>query len=186
MANEKKTPLMYNTREIDLIKSIFAENDALLVVIRKLFFGVELSLDEKRIIHSTFKDPEAILVVQKKMHGVNDFDSQTIGVLPDFWLGTEKQISGQPIETIKQAIESKILIKEMFDKAIKLLSNPDGEKVNIEYVHDEDDYLGVKLIARNTYMMAVETTLLNLKIIAGLKEESAEEAEKRLQQDSSK
>lgn len=187
MANNKETtPLMYNLREIDLIKSLFAENDALLIMMRKLFFGVELSVEEKRIIFSTFQDQDAVNVVRRKMHGVNDFARSEVGTLPDFWLGTEKQISGQPIDTIRQVMESKLLIKDMFEKGIALLTNPDGEKVNVEYVHDQEDYLGVKLIARNLYMMAVETTLHNLKIIAGIKEESAEDAEKRLKQDSAK
>lgn len=185
MAKEPQ-PLMYSNKDIDLIKSAFAENDEILISIRKLFFGVEVSGDEKESIKSTFSNPELVDVFRRKVYGVNNFDTP-VGQLSDFWLGAESQIFGATRDTVFQVIESKKMVLEMFEKSFKLLNNPDGEKVTVEFTANSlVDDLGVNLIARNLYMKAIETSLLSLKALAGKKTESVEETVKRLQRDSSK
>jgi len=177
--------LMYNDKEIELLKATFAENDFLLLAIRKLFFGSEITDEQKKVIVATFKSEEVRAVLQRKVYGLNNLDTP-IGQLSDFWLGAEKQIFGASKETILQSVSSKALVLSMFEKAFALLTNPDGEKVNIKYVLEEDDELGIKLIARNMYMQAIETSLLTIKTIAGQKSESLAETIARLKQDSSK
>lgn len=185
MAKEKQ-PLMYSNKDIDLIKSAFAENDELLISIRKLFFGVDISEDEKETIKSTFSNPELVDVFRKKVYGVNNFDTP-VGQLSDFWLGAETQIFGATRDTVFQVIESKKQVLQMFEKVFNLLNNPDGERVSVDFTPSSlVDDLGVNLIARNLYMKAIETSLLSLKALAGAKNESVEETVKRLQRDSSK
>lgn len=176
---------MYSDKEIELIKATFAENDFLLKAVRKLFFGIGLSEFEKETIIDTFKNKEVVEVLRRKVYGLNNFDTP-IGQLSDFWIGAEKQIFGATPEAVKQTIRSKDKVLSMFIQAFELLENPDGEKINIEYNVDEDDELGVGLIARNLYMQAVETALLTIKTIAGQKSETIEETVKRLTQDSAK
>lgn len=184
MAEQK---LMYSNKDIELIKSIFSENDALLLAIRKLFFGVDITQEEKNIVTSAFSNPEAVEVFRRKVYGLNNFDTP-IGQLSDFWLGAESQIFGASRDTVYQTIASKELIFSMFEKAIKLLTNPDGEKVDINSMKMsiEADPLGIYLIARNLYMKAVESALLAVMTIAGMKTETVEDAVKRLKQDSTK
>lgn len=74
----------------------------------------------------------------------------------------------------------------MFNKAFDLLSNPDGEKVSVDFVPSMVDGLQIGLIARNLYMQAIETALISILTIAGKKDETLEETMKRLKQDSSK
>lgn len=183
MAAEK---LMYSNKDIDVIKSAFAENDELLVMIRKLFFGGKLTADEKKIITSTFSNEEVVEVLRRKVYGINNFETP-IGQLSDFWLGAETQIFGANRDTVYQAIMSKELVLSMFTKAFNLLSNPDGERVSINFINDiQADPLGVSLISRNLYMKAVESALHAVKVIAGMKSETVEDAVKRMQSDSSK
>jgi hypothetical protein len=178
--------LMYSNKDIELIKSAFAENDELLIMVRKLFFGVELTADEKKVVISNFSNPEVIEVLRRKVYGLNNLETP-IGQLSDFWLGAESQIFGASRDTIYQAIMSKEIVLDMFTKAFDLLTNPDGEKVNVDvHILMEADPLGVKLIARNLYMKAIESALHAVKMIAGTKIETAEEAVKRLSKDSSK
>jgi len=178
--------LMYSNKDIDLIKSTFAENDELLVMLRKLFFGGKVTADEKKIIVSTFSNPDVVEVLRRKVYGINNFETP-IGQLSDFWLGAESQVFGASRDTVYQAIKSKEVVLSMFIKAFDLLKNPDGERVSIAVVIDlESDPLGVNLIARNLYMKAIESALHAVKTIAGMKSETAEEAVKRLQSDSTK
>lgn len=177
---------MFNNKEIDLIKSAFAENDVLLIAVRKLFFGQEISEDEKKMIKATFVNEDVVNALRRKVYGLNSFETP-IGQLSDFWLGVESQIFGASRDTVYQAVRSKELVLDMFTKGFNLLTNPDGEKVNVDInPMIEADPLGVKIIARNLYMKAIETGLLGVKTIAGMKTESTEEAVKRLKQDSSK
>lgn len=178
--------LMYSNKDIDLIKATFAENDALLVMVRKLFFGYDLTEDEKKAVKSTFSNPEVVEVFRRKVYSVGNVQTE-IGHINDFWFGAEEQIFGANRDTIYQAIASKELVLSMFTKAFNLLTNLDGEKVDTSFNPViEADPLGIKLIARNLYMKAVETGLHSMKVIAGMKTETVEQAVKRLSQDSSK
>ena len=182
----EKQELMYSNKDIDLIKSVFSENDELLVMLRKLFFGYELTTDEKKVVLSNFSNPETIEVLRRKVYSVNNLNTP-IGQLTDFWLGVESQIFGASRDTIYQAIESKKLVIDMFVKGFNLLTNPDGEKVDTNMSPMiESDPLGIKVIARNLYMKAIETALHSVKVIAGMKTETTEEAVKRLKDDSAK
>lgn len=182
MAKEK---LMFDDKELNLIKAVFAENEELLIAIRKLFFGVDITPAEKDAIKQAFANPEVIRVVRHRTYGLNEFDTP-IGQLSEFWMGAEKQIFGASRDTIEQAIKSKAMVLEMFETAFKLLENPDGVKVTTKFTVDQDDFLGTNLIARNLYMQAIETSLANLKMIAGQKNETLEQTLKRIQQDSAK
>lgn len=184
MAEQK--PLMYSEKDIEVIKGTFCDNEALLVLIRKLFFGKDITKEEKDLIKATFANPEVVEVLRRKVYPVQDFDRGLLS-FNDFWLDAESQIFGSSRDTVYQTIESKKLIKDMLGKAFNLLTNPDGEKVDITYEPIvEADPLGVKLIARNLYIRAIQTALITVHLIAGKKEESPEQATKRLMQDSSK
>jgi hypothetical protein len=187
MAEEtKEQKLMYSGKEISIIKAHFSENEELLIAIRKLFFGIDITGQEKESIKSTFSNPETVEVFRKKVYGLNNYDTP-VGQLSDFWLGAETQVFGASRDTIYQAVESKKLVLDMFTKAFNLLANPDGEKVEIAtFMSLSADPLQVGLIARNLYMKAIETSLLTLKSIAGQKTETLEQTVKRLQKDSAK
>lgn len=179
--------LMYTEKEIDLIKSVFCENEFLLKSIRKLFFGADMTQEEKDLIVNTFKGKEIKEVFRKKVYGLENMETP-IGQLSDFWIGVEQQIFGAGRDTIRQAVESKTIVLGMFETAFDLLDNPDGERVITKYDPKTfiSDELGIRLIARNLYMKAIETSLLTVKAIAGQKSETLDETVKRLKQDSTK
>lgn len=182
-----KKALMYSDSDIELIKATFAENDYLIIAVRKLFFGAELTQEEKNSIKEAFKDPKVIEVLRRKIYPV--FNAETpVGQISDPWIGVEEQIFGASRDTISQAINSKAVAISMFEQAFNSLKNPDGEQVSIKFdpLSLNADELAINLIARNLYMKGVETGLLGVKMIAGKKDESIEQTLARLQQDSSK
>lgn len=181
----EKRQLMYSDNDIELIKATFAENDFLIIAIRKLFFGAKLTKEEQNSIAEAFKEPKVLEVVRRKIYPVFNVETP-VGQLSDPWLGVEEQIFGASKDTITQAVNSKAIAMTMFEQAFKSIYG--GEQVSIEYnpaslIHDE---LGVNLIARNLYMKGIETGLTGIKMIAGKKEETLEQTLKRLTQDSAK
>lgn len=183
---KEKPKLMYNEKDIALLKSAFCENDELLVAVRLLFFGLDITDEQKKMITSTFSSQEMREVFMKKVYGIGNYNTP-IGQVSDFWMGIEQQIFGASRDTIYQAVQSKALVLDMFQKCFVLLENPDAEKVSIEFNPNSSiDELQVKLIARNLFMKAIETALLTIKMIAGMKDESPEQAIERLSKDSTK
>ncbi len=149
-------------------------------------FGQEMSDQEKAVIKETFSNKELVEAVRHKTYGTNNFNTP-IGQLSDFWIGVESQIFGASRDTIYQSIESKKLVFKMFTTAFNLLENPDGEKVDISSDLDLNaDPLGVKMIARNLFMKAIDGSLMSLLQIGGKSGETIEETVKRLQRDSAK
>lgn len=182
---DKKEKLMYNEAEISMIKELFADNEYLLKVLRRLFWGIDISKEDKDLILKTFKRDGSKEVLKRKFYGELDVETP-IGQLSDFWMGVEGQVFGASRDTIEQAITSKVMVLENFNKAFALLSNPDGEKPNMSVMSLVSDPLQSSMIARNIYLKAVETALFTIKTIAGKKEESLEETIKRISQDSAK
>ena len=168
-------------RELDLIRTGFAENDALLKATRALFLGLNPTKQERDMVRNSYT-PELIAIVRQRfMPSMNK--SAEIGTLQDVWLGVESMVFGQPKETQFQAVAYKALAIEMTEKALALLENPDGEAPDIafnpkQYVMDEQS---VFLLARNMFIRHVEKQLGFLKLIAAQKKSSPrEEEEKRL------
>ncbi len=77
--------------------------------------------------------------------------------------------------------------------ALALLDDPDGTVGSLDFEPNYEEgmanmgiSLQVFLIARNSFISHVETQLTMIKVIAGQKTESSEEAKKRLTQNSNK
>lgn len=189
--DKEKAKLMYNDRELLLIKSTFAENEDLLKAVRKLMFGAEVSLKEIESIKSAFSDPDVIDAVRHKVYGLNNLETP-IGQLSDFWMGAETQIFGASKDQIYQAVAVKEKVLGMFEKAFALLTNPDGEKVDLKVKSvlnvpvTEIDPLQIDLIARNLFMKAIDSGLFAIMTIAGKKDETLEDVLKRLSKNSNK
>lgn len=172
-------------KEIDLLKRTFKGNEELLKKMRALFFGFYLSEEDKKLIRDTFASEELKVVVRKSIFPILNPDVP-IGQVADFWLGTEQNVFGMMKDTIYQAVHSKQQVLDMLKKAMSLLENPDGEKVNVDFnptMYLADD-LQVNLLARNLYIRTIETGLNVIKTVSESKEETPAQKEKRLKADS--
>lgn len=186
--NTQQKVLLVNEDNIALLKNAFADNEELLVSIRNLFFGFQVSDSEKAVIRSIFSDPKLKAELTRRLMGRFAPDLP-IGTSNDFWAGTEQQILGKFPDEIAQVMGYKQRCKEMFEVALNLLDDPNGPKNNVvdfNPKHDLKDTLHISLLARNQYIKTIETTLVFIKAIAGTKSETPQQAKKRLEADSSK
>lgn len=181
---EKKTQA---EKEIDLLKTVFKDNEPLLKLVRSLFFGFDLSDAEKNMIKTSFANPELREAFRKKTYPLIDKDVP-IGHEADFWGGMENQIFGRDQHAIRQAVESKQRVLDMFIKAFNSLENPFGDRVDFGYSTESlmMDPLQIKLLARNLYFKTITTALMMIKTICDQEEETPAQKTKRLAKDSMK
>lgn len=194
----KPRPVSLNLQEIEILKKTFASSDgtfSLLKSIRNLFFGFPISSGEADVIKSVFKDKEIREAFRKKIYPILS-PSMELGEELDFWSGTETDVFDKSPTTIYQSVASKQMCLDMLEKAFKLLIKPDGEKVDLSYrpkidmketdIQSINDAYQIGLIARNKYLRTVSTGLSFIKIVAGMPNETPEQAKQRILQNSSK
>lgn len=175
-------------KQTEQLKSVFKDNEYLLKVIRNLFFGLEVSEQDKLMVKDTFKDQDFKETFRKKFYARRG-DDANLGNISDFWVGLgDDKIIGQAPETINQIVESRKLLYTMFEKAFSLLENPDGEKVlSGDYeANTMADPFQITLLARNKYLNSVEAGLSFINIIANTKDKTPEQIKEELKKNSSK
>lgn len=183
---EKQLPIA--EKEAALLKTVFKDNDSLLLTMRSLFFGFTLNTSEKKLIKDIFKGVELKEAVRKKIFPILSNDVP-IGQVADFWMGMEQQIFGQMKDTIYQAVASKEQVFDMLQVAMALLENPDGQPVDISYRPSSwhTDPGQIHLLARTLYIKTIETGLMMIKVVSSQGEaESMEDVKKRMLKDSTK
>jgi len=175
-----------NEKELKVIKDVFAENEPLLILVRNLFFGMELTEEEKKNIKANFKDKELRRIIRKFL--IPEFDADIpIGFSTDLWMSSVDGIKSNSPETLFPIFKSQEKWIEMMETALKLLENPDGIKVNLKIMTGLDPSdMYVQILARNNFVSAVERALTQIKTWAGQKSESVSETRERLLKDSSK
>ncbi len=155
-------------QEVDLLKTVFKDNEPLLKTMRALFFGFELDQVQKEFIRGTFQNSELRTAVRKKIYAEMG-DDAPIGSVPDYWLNIQpQQIIGASRDSIYQMIQSKTKLLKMFNQGLALLEDPYGERVDLSFDSTSlglDD-LGIRLLARNLYIQAIETSLHLINQIA--------------------
>lgn len=154
-------------QEVELLKATFKGNEALLKSIRSLFFGFDLTDEEKTTIKSLFSNAPLKEAFRKKLFPKLS-NEVPIGQCVDFWMGTENQIFGASPDTIQQALLSKQQVNDMLTAAMGLLSDPSGAAMNLSYNAKsiEKDPMGIALMSRNLFIKTVETGLMFVQMTA--------------------
>lgn len=175
-------------RSNQLIKQVFGQNPELLKILQALFLGFELSVEEKALVKSTFSNEELYEALSRRIAPRLEKDTM-VGQQSDEWAGLEEQIYGAHPDKIYQSVHYKKEAIAMANKAMALLKNPDGEKIDISYDPDLSisDPLQIKLLARNMYIKMIQNQLSTIWIISEQKEgENPNQTAERILKDSTK
>lgn len=164
-----------------LIRNTFYEREDLLLLVRNLFFGFELTEGERFIIQSSFSTPESRKVMRKVFLPELGKDIP-IGQSVDLWMTIKVESDAKKD---KDTIKGRTDFLVMQETALALLENPNGKKVDLTMTI-EDTKTATDIIARNTFISHVETQLLALRALANEKVESNEEQLAKKLRDSSK
>ncbi len=184
--NKEVRSVSLNEKEIDLIKRTFKGAEYLLKSVRAVFFGADVSAEDRQALKKLFADDEVKEAVRKKMYPLLKTDNVPIGQVADFWMGTESHILGASRDTIHQAVASKEKVLKMLTQSFDNLTNPKGELVSLEYSAEsiELDPLQIGLLARNLYIRSVETGLNFVKLTAEQITETPAQTKARTKKDS--
>ena len=188
MKEKKVQTMRYSDDELRLIKSNFAENEDLLMIMRKAFFQFPLTADEKYILSNRFSD-ETMTRLMRKTFLPEIQDDIPLGQSIDLWMTVEMR-DKDPERVMVDLLVRKELITRL-EVGLECLKGVTPLEFNpvISYTPNfAGDHLDefAKINSRNTYITHVEQQLVQLKLLAGLKDETVEEVKERLKKDSTK
>lgn len=186
---DKDQVLMFNNAEIGLIKAVFADNDELLYVIRKVLLQFELSKEEIATL-KTFMNPELHAVVKKRVFP--DWGSEyPLTQIPSFVTSLTTEIRQRKEEDMIGLFEAKEIEMDYLEQQFKVLNGEDVEQkinlIDLARLKGKDSHQKFVDMTAYLYLMGhIDPMLVFLKNIAGQKTETVEQAKKRMTQNSSK
>ena len=183
MAEKRK--MRFSEHELETLKSVFAENDLLLMTFKKFMYQGKLTNEENKILDSVRK--ENVLNVIKKTF-VPKLDpeaalSQSVDLFSNL----------SPDDSEEKTYNNVVIRTRMYDylnRMFELLTTGKAETISLEDLivlgekTPEEIYLDVML--RNILTQHIDFQLLQIKTLAGTKVETVEETLARLQKDSTK
>ena len=181
---EQSTPIQMPIDDVKLIKETFKGNHVVLQAMQAVMLGADPTDEQKRMVASTMASKDVQRVVRNRfLPGISN--DAPVGMAQDVLLGIEDRIIGQHKDTIRQTMESRMKSIEHVEHGLELLNNPDGEPIDLTYVHNRDnvvDELAIELIARNQYISTVKNNITQLWVVA---ENNPEPSINKAHQDSS-
>jgi hypothetical protein len=184
MTEKKPQTMRLSDDELAFIKDSFSDNDDLLKSIRSLMYGNELSDTQKTDIVKCFSYPGSVDII-RKIFLPEVSNNVPIGQVADLYLNVD--LSGKDSSQAIDLIYARNLLIEKINNALKLLTNPDLFKPSTDLVFNVKSDVDIsEFISRNQYISQVDFSLIQIKLLAGLKVETVEETKKRLSQNSSK
>ena len=192
MARDKDQVLMFNKDELALFKSVFAENESLLYLIRKVLLQFPMTPEDTIALKKQIT-PEVLRLVKKRMiqEVGDDYPLTQIG---DLYQTLTGDLAKNTVEEMAPLFEAKELEIDYLEQQFKVLGDLDKkDELQSILLDDMKNLKGktpvekyVETTARNFILGFVDPRLVLIKDLAGKKSESPEEVEKRLQRDSSK
>lgn len=179
--------MRYTDKELSLIKNTFAEQTELLVLIRKFLLQGEMSTQETSLLKKTV-NPDVYGILIKSLNPSIDKLASEFENIDMF---SSLDVSPTPVEHAYLSIKVRHRAKQYLDERFTELQ---GKKVTDPIIFDEMHLVQknmeetyINFVARNFLLTHIETQLFHkLKIIAGTKEETPEEAKERLTRASNK
>lgn len=179
--DKKKQQMRLSDIELELLKSTFAGRDGLLLTLRNLFFGLEVTEEEKKEIKATFSSPALRKLMRKQF--LPEFQSDIpIGQNIDLYMLAD--VKGKTVEQIMQEYEATLAKSGRLEDALSKLENLDAEFKPLEFISSND--LQSDLAGRNQFVTHVDRQLQTIEVLAGQKDESVSETKERLLRDSTK
>jgi hypothetical protein len=189
---------MFSDGELQLIQTVFADNEELLYAIRKVFLQFPLTEAEKESIKAQVT-PEVFTVLKKKLLPEVSPDAP-FGQLADLRQTLTNDLKTRTLEDMDLLMEAKDLetcyLKQQMAALrdicgdIDELANPE-EQLSLDQMGDLDPLKPVRErfvgnTARNFILGFVDPMLRDFIVLAGTKTESVEKKKERLTRNSAK
>lgn len=185
---EQKAKMRFDAGELTAVKNIFADNEELAKVVRRVFIQSELSVEDATIINTIFKD-DSLKALIIKFFNPTISGQEHLHQMVDLWLtvDTKEKTIDQIIPTIRARRILINYISQQIEKLFNLSLNEEIKLSDLLIMDDvSDEAIFINLLARNTIVQHVEQMIGQLLILAGEKQETVEQTQARLQKNSAK
>lgn len=180
--------IRYSDKELSLLKSTFAEQEDIMILIRKFLLQGDINKEEMNLLTKYRQNPDVVAILKKAVAPELDKlapPSQTVDLF------THMDLNPTPADHAYLIIQARHLAKKYLDQRFDAFA---GKKIvkPISFdglIEPEEDFKQtyINFIARNFLLPHIDSQLFgSLMIIAGTKEETPEEQRKRLLRDSNK
>ena len=190
MAAQKKTEqtMRYSDEEIGIIKATFADNDYLIKVLRKFLLQGALNETEKSLLESFASQPNSMKVFEKTIKPEIDLDAPAFQ-MTDLYVNIDTKEAS--VEKAYPLMLARDLLSDYLEQQLNKLKGISVDSginfMSLKRTEGKTPLVAfTELSARNTLISHVEFQLLNLKTLAGGKEETVEETKARLIKNSNK
>lgn len=185
---KQSAPMRYGGQDLLLIKSLFKDNEPLLLALRKVFFQVELNDDDLNTLKVITSSDEAKKVLRKTYFPEIDLNAP-FGQVIDLWLTVDSK--DKDPEQVQRALFVRQRLMELIMAGLARLDNPSAEikEKIIDYKPNFDQCdldLYVEYTARNALISHTEFQLIQLMTLANQKSETLEEKISRMKKNSGK
>lgn len=187
---KQKQSMRYADVELETIKLAFAENDELLIAIRKHFLQLPLTAVEQALVIALKNNEPVLKVIRKTMLPTIDGDAPFNQVI-DLWMTIDLKDKDPKDALIVITAREKLII--YLEQQLKTLEGgvPSLDDIQLKdltkvLVKTRADEMLSNFIMRNTLIAHTEQQLFMFSILAGQKNETVEQTKERLKKDSSK
>jgi hypothetical protein len=187
---KEKRSMRYDDKELELIKRAFAENDELLIAIRKHFLQLPMTAIEQSLLVNLKSDEATLKVIRKTFLPTLDGDAPFNQVI-DLWMTIELK-GKDPKEAYNEIVARELLI-DYLEQQLKVLEGgvPSVNDLQLAdltkvYAKTQAEAMFAKFVMRNTLISHTEQQLFMFSILAGQKTETIEQTKERLKKDSAR
>jgi hypothetical protein len=187
---KEKRSMRYEDKELELIKRAFAENDELLIAIRKHFLQLPMTTIERDLLINLKNDEATLKVIRKSFLPTLDGDAPFNQVI-DLWMTIELK-GKDPKEAYNEIVARELLI-DYLEQQLKVLEGgvPSVNDLQLSdltkvYAKTQAEAMFAKFVMRNTLISHTEQQLFMFSILAGQKNETIEQTKERLKKDSAR
>lgn len=177
--------MRYNDDELAVIKGSFAENEDLILALRKAFLQAELTQEEEKQVLAIAADEKVMAVVAKTLAPKLDANAPMFQQA-DLYVGMQFEF-GSPEKVEADMAVRKILADYMYSM-VEIIGTPAAYSVTMDTLtpsgstHED----AINLAARDKIISHVDFQLNQLLVLAGQKDETVETTRTRLQKDSAR
>ena len=183
--------MRYTIEELGLVKSLFADSEDLLFIIRKVMLQFPLNEQEKAALKAVMNEQVSGLM-RKTFLPTLDPDAPMFQ-LTDLRIALGTDIKDCSVDSAWPFIRAKDIEMDYLNHQLKVLDGNESsppilmeDLANLKLSRSKREDLYINVVARNFLLSFIDSNLAQLKALAGRKEESVEETLSRLAKDSSK
>lgn len=187
---DPKQKMRYNDAELALFKALFAGDDRLLFIIRKVMFQSDITEEERETLRSSMTEPVMALMYKTFMPTL-DPTAPFFQVI-DLVIGLRDEMKTNGPDDAWPHIKAKELEINYILQQLKALTAVEKPDIVFKDLSDlsgakpQREAVFIRITARNYLVSFIDSMCNQMQFLAGLKEETVEETKDRLARDSAK